>query len=231
MGNIALLLPTRQRPEYFMRFVESALKTADKPEEVIISAYIDEDDKTYDDRVFPKSVYITHGPRIILSEMWNRTYEAVKDMAEYFGHMGDDIVFRSNGWDTAIKEAIDSYPKKIAFVWGDDSNGESQRNEFGTHGFIHKNWCDVVGRFVPPYFSSDYNDTWFNDVAQALNVRRYLDSVKTEHMHVSLGKMPMDQNTVDRLVRHERDKPGDIYADKLPERIEEIEKLREFINA
>lgn len=233
MGRVALLLPTRQRPEYFVRFMESALNTADRPEDVLISAYIDKDDSTYDHLIFPTNVFITIGPRIILSEMWNRAFDKVKDQAEYFGHMGDDIVFRSKSWDTQIKEAIDAYPKKIAFVWGDDSTDQSQRNEFGTHGFVHKNWCDVIGRFVPPYFSSDYNDTWFNDVAQALNVRRYLHDVKTEHCHISLGKMPIDQNAVDRLTRHAKDRPDEIYnsQEKRIERLDEIEKLREFINA
>jgi hypothetical protein len=126
------------------------------------------------------------GERIILSEMWNRCWKIAK--GEYFGHMGDDIVFKTKGWDTEIKNAIDSFPKKIGFVWGDDVNDQSQHYEFGTHGFVHKNWTDVIGRFVPPYYSSDYNDTHFNDVSKELGVQKYLHHVVTEHMHYTVGK-------------------------------------------
>lgn len=225
---ISLLLPTRQRREELARFYVSAMNMADRPHEVEVVAYVDNDDDSYKGLKLPRLTFVV-GPRLVLSEEWNECWRQAK--GEYFMHCGDDLVFRSKGWDTHMTEAIDSYPGKIAFVWGDDHNDESQRNEFGTHGMVHKNWTDVIGRFVPPYFVSDYNDTWFNDVAKALNVRRYLHEVKTEHMHFSLGKSEIDQNTKERLARHEANDPGQIYnsPEKQAERQQEIEKLRAFI--
>lgn len=230
---ISLLLPTRQRPHHLIRLAQSVLDTADEPDEIELVTYIDEDDSSYDRLPIQVQWTIVRGPRQIdgkvnISVMWNMCWEQAK--GEYFMHCGDDIVFRSKGWDTKIKEAIDSHAGKIAFVWGNDATPESQRNVFGTHGFVHKNWTDIIGRFVPPYFVSDYNDTWFNDVARMLNVAHYLPEVWTEHMHYSVGKAEIDQNTKDRLERHGQDNPEKIYANTLPERQEEAEKLRKFIN-
>lgn len=226
--KISLLLPTRQRRKELTRFYVSAMNMADRPNDVEVVAYVDHDDESYKGLKLPRLRFVV-GPRLVLSEEWNECWRHAK--GEYFMHCGDDLVFKSKGWDTMMTEAIDAYPGKIAFVWGDDFNSDSQRNEFGTHGMVHKNWTDVIGRFVPPYFVSDFNDTWFNDAAQAMNVRRYLHEVKTEHMHFSLGKSEIDDNTRERLARHETQHPEEIYnsREKRAERQQEIEKLREFI--
>lgn len=227
---ISLLVPTRQRPENFVRFYDSAIKTADTPKEIEVVAYVDDDDDSYDNIDLPQ-LTLVRGPRIVLSEAWNKCWQNAT--GDIFGHMGDDIVFRTQGWDSDVREAINARPGKIAFVWCNDVSPESQRHEFGTHGFVHKNWTNITKRFVPPYFASDYNDTWFNDVARALGVTTYLHHQITEHMHYSLGKSEIDQNTRDRLERHAATKPDQIYnsVEMQAERQAEVEKLREFINA
>ena len=231
---ISLLLPSRQRPNELKRLLNSALDTAERPDEVEVVVYIDSDDNTYNSYRHSQLVKV-HGPRlhdgkVNLSVKWNECWKKAK--GDYFMHCGDDIIFRTKGWDTAIKEAIDARPGKICFAWCNDVSDESSRHEFGTHGFIHRNWTDVVGRFVPPYFVSDYNDTWFNDVSRKLNVQTYLHNHITEHMHFSLGKSKIDKNTEERLERHTKENPEEIYNshDKQAEREDEIAKLREYIN-
>lgn len=232
---ISLLVPTRQRPEGLKRLYQSAKDMADRPKQIEVVCYIDDDDNSYGKLDWPELKVIggprLHDGKVNLSIKWNECWKIAT--GPYYGHMGDDIVFRTRGWDKKVIEAIDARPKKIAFVWGNDTSPESDRHIFGTHGFVHKNWTDVIGRFVPPYFVSDYNDTWFNDVAEALHVRTYLPDVQTEHMHFSLGKAEKDQNTLDRLARHDADNPEKIYnsAECVAEREEERRKLQEFINA
>lgn len=227
--KIALLVPTRNRPHNIERFIKSVLDTANNVDDISISLYIDDDDDSYDKLKFTRpKVTITRGPRIVLSEMWNRAYDAVKDDADIFFHGGDDIIFRSDNWDALIKNMFSSYEDKILFVHGDDMS-DVHRNNFGTHGFIHKNWVDAVGYFVPPYFSSDFNDTWLNDVANALNRRVYIDAVKTEHMHYVFNKAEKDQTHEERLARHANDRVDEIYAAKKPEREADVEKLRKVM--
>lgn len=221
---ISLLVPTRKRPDNLKRFYESAMATANAPKDVEVVAYVDDDDDSYDFSL-PRLRYV-RGPRIVLSEMWNKCYDIA--LGPIYGHMGDDIIFRSDNWDALIKNMFSSYEDKILFVHGDDMS-DVHRNNFGTHGFIHKNWVDAVGYFVPPYFSSDFNDTWLNDVANALNRRVYIDAVKTEHMHYVFNKAEKDQTHEERLARHANDRVDEIYAAKKPEREADVEKLRKVM--
>lgn len=203
-----------------MQMVGSALHTADRPDQLEVVTYIDYDDTSYDGiKMDGWSVdwVKVRGPREIdgsvnLSEMWNRCWEHAT--GEIYMHCGDDIVFRTDGWDTDVRKAINQAPGKIAFVWCDDGSPNHASNNFGTHGFVHRNWTNVIGRFVPPYFVSDFNDTWFNDVAEMVGCRHFLPMHLTEHMHYIWGKAQVDMNTQQRLARHEAEKPEVLYHSK-----------------
>jgi glycosyl transferase/beta-hydroxylase protein BlmF len=221
---ISLLLPTRKRPDNLKRFYESAMEMADKPTSIEVIVYVDDDDDNYNFSL-PRLRYI-RGPRIVLSEMWNKCYELA--VGPIYGHMGDDIIFRNKGWDSQVKNAINQYEDKIVFVHGDDLSNVHGPN-FGTHGFIHKNWTDTVGYFVPPYFSSDYNDTWLNDIANAIGRRTYIPELKTEHMHYIFGKSEKDITHEERLARGENDKVDEIYSERWEERMLDAEKLRRLL--
>lgn len=220
---ISLLLPTRNRHDNLKRFVESAVSLADNSNDIEIVAYIDADDPSYDGKI-PKVVRVVRGDRIVLSQMWNRCAEVAG--GPIFGHMGDDIIFRTKGWDTVVKAAFEEFEDKIVFVHGDDGGGNGQN--FGTHGFIHQNWVDAVGYFVPPHYVSDYNDTHLNDVANMIGRRVYVD-ILTEHMHPAFGKGPLDITHQERLQRHRDSNVDALYANKAEERIQDSNKLREVM--
>jgi hypothetical protein len=236
---ISLLLPTRQRPNELKRLADSAVATATHPDRVELVVFIDSDDVAYSPGLFESLEMpwaLVRGPRlhngqVNLSHKWNECWNSAS--GDIYMHCGDDIVFRTNGWDDAVRDKINEYPGKIAFVWCDDYGTGTDRSDFGTHGFIHRNWTDVVGRFVPPYFVSDFNDTWFNDVAVALGVRAHLPQHLTEHMHYIFQKAQIDQNTRERLDRHQRERPDQLYnSDAMQlERREEVLKLQAFIEA
>lgn len=231
--KISLLTPTRNRPANVQRLVESAVETAQNPEDLEFVFYVDSDarDTSLPDFNFFEHIYkkhktnciVTFGDRVVLSEMWNIAYS--KASGEIFMHCGDDIVFKTKDWDSMVRSAFEQIPDRIAFVHGDDG---ANKDAFGTHGFIHKNWVDVVGYFVPPYFSSDYNDTWLNEVANGLTRRLYLPFL-TEHMHFMFGKGPKDQTHIDRLERHGKDNVMELYESKKPERMADVAKLKKFI--
>lgn len=209
---------------------DSAIDTADDPKDIEFVHYIDEDDvQTY---APIKDGYRGHlhkwivGPRIVLSQMWNKCHEAAK--GPYYFHAGDDLIFRTQGWDMYLKAAIDQYPDKIAFVHGRDGSPHDGTG-FGTHGMIHKNWVDTVGYFVPKYFSSDYNDAWLNEVSRMIKRHVCVQEVLTEHMHPNFGKGPMDQTHIDRLERHTNDNVDGIYEAKAFEREADAAKLIQFI--
>jgi len=219
----------------------SALDTADDPLRLELVLYLDDDDPALPAyRQWIRSsdhsrIKDLVGPRIVLSETWNRCWEQAD--GEIGWHGNDDIRFRTSGWDTAIRAEFEAVPDRILFVHGADG---IQNAALGTHGFLHRRWTDTMGTFVPPYFSSDYNDTWLTEVADRLGRRRYLPQIETEHLHPAAGKAvdeagrpigsTLDQTHQDRLVRHRRDNVDQLWRDLAPERAQWAERLRQVID-
>ena len=219
--KISILCPTRGRPENVKRLIDSVVETATVPPEFVF--YVDEDDKTFPGSVPYPEVKVIVGDRILMSKMWNRLAQAATGEILMMG--GDDIVFKTKGWDDQVRRAFAAFPDRLIFVHGDDG---VYGDKFGSHGFLHRNWMDVVGYFVPPYFASDFNDTWWNDVANALNRRVPLNFL-TEHMHPLAGKAEWDKTHQERLARHKETNPEKMYAELEKERISDINKLAERI--
>lgn len=223
---ISLLMPTRNRPHNLERISRSILDTAEDIKDIELIIYIDNDDHSYDEYLKKPLIMPTviRGDRIVLSEMWNKCYESAS--GDILMHLGDDIVFQTKNWDLTVKETFDDYPDHIVFVYGDD--GSPGGKGFGTHGIIHRKWAETVGYFVPPYFSSDYNDTWLNHVAEIIGRKRYID-ILTEHMHPDLHKGDFDITHQERKERHNRDDVGSIYGSKASERQADADKLRKVM--
>lgn len=217
---ISLLLPSRHRPEALKEMVESALETAEGEIEIVVR--IDNDDTSYDELKLPNTKFIK-GPRDVLSKLWNECHKVAK--GPIFMHCGDDIRFRTPGWDRIVKDKFNEFPDKIVFLYGDDGFW----TDFGTHGFIHKNWTEAVGYFVPPYFSCDWNDSWLNDVAKMIG-RHVKIPIMTEHMHFAFSKREKDEVDKERETRGSEDNVQELYNSKSAERERDAEKLRKVIS-
>lgn len=216
---ISILCPTRGRPVEFKRMVDSARGLATHARRIEIVAYHDEDDTS--GYYGLNKIQWIKGPRIVLSEMWNECYRASR--GEILMHCGDDIVFRTAGWDVIVREAFRDSPDKILLVHGDDMSPNT--DVLATHGFLHRRWVETVGYFVPPYFSSDWNDVWLTEVADHVG-RRVKVPIVTEHMHYSFGKAERDQNTAEREERGIRDGVVELYEKTHAERIADAQKLK-----
>ena len=113
---ISILCPTRGRPEFMESLVQSAYETAGKPISIKYLQfifYIDEDDSGsiskldslkhgFNEGTWDKvNVDAVIGPRINLSEAWNRCYE--KADGDILFHAGDDLIFKTRGWDAMVR--------------------------------------------------------------------------------------------------------------------------------
>lgn len=202
------------------RLVKSIRSTAADPVEVVF--YVDMDDPvSWQTAAELDVVMVSSDPPIVLSDMWNRCANAAQ--GEVLMQCGDDIVFRTPGWDRAVMAAFEAVPDRIVLVHGDD---RLQGFRLATHPFLHRRWVDTVGYLVPPGFSCDWTDVWLHEVAQALGRRVYLPGVVTEHMHPVAGKGPMDQTHRDRMERGARDNVAALYTARVGEREADIAKLR-----
>lgn len=220
---ISILLPTRGRPDNIITLHSSLLNTKSGDVEIIL--YIDHDDNSYPDYILEdldKSIpnKIIRGPRKTLSSCYQDCY--LQSSGDIVMFAGDDLIFRTDGWDEVVREKFEEIPDRIIFVHGDD--GVWQAN-FGTHGFLHRRWCDALGYVVPPYFACDWSDTWVNEVANRLNRRVYIP-ILIEHMHPNHGKAPEDKTHEERRARDDR---GALYNSLAHKREEDIQKLAALI--
>lgn len=222
---ISLLLPSRGRPDSLLRMVRSANQTADDPDDIEFIVILDIDGGAYQTFASITNLKFFSTERTLLSKYWNMAYEQA--VGPIYMHCADDIVFHTKGWDTKVKDAFRQYPDRIVLVYGDDGDPNEEKN-FGTHSFLHKNWVDALGYFVPPYFSSDFNDTWLNELADAIGRKVKID-IFTEHMHFAFRKGELDLTHAERLVRHWKDNTPAIYEAKAAERAADVEKLRKVM--
>lgn len=226
---ISLLVPSRYRPNQLVEMWRSAVETAVDPDALEMIVRVDDDDRAYDTLRSTGNrgqIRWVVGPRDVLSKNWNEAY--AKARGDIVMHCADDIRFRSQDWDLHVITAFDKVLDKIAFVHGRDGVHDSN---LGTHGFLHRRWVEAVGYFVPPYFSSDFNDLWLTQVADLIGRRVFLQDVYTEHLHPAVGKGPLDLCHQERLERGRQDNVDQLYLDLAPKRFEDRDKLLEAIRS
>ena len=210
------------------RLVDSARSTAHG--EIQFIWFIDEDDSESQMKVYelqrlgiaPYMVCEKRG-KVLLSEAANLCYKEAR--ADIILLAGDDIVFRTPGWDSTITAEFEKSRDKILLCGGHDGLNK----DLITHPILHRNWIDTVGRLAPPYFRDCYVDTWLNEVGRMIGRVRWLP-IYIEHMHFSSGKSEYDQTARERMEKiHNFDESYMIFQETRDERIKEAQKLAEFI--
>lgn len=195
---------------------ESALTTAHG--EIEVCALVDEDDETRKDYpTGPRYTIREAGP--ITTDIWNQAIEPAT--GDVFMLAADDIIFRTDGWDMAVYEALDAWPDGMGMVYVNDGhevhwkppvvdgwvpgpdafqlgmirwrNHRGSRFVFPTHPFLPRRWVEIAGFLTPPYFSPTWEaDNWIQMVAGLVGRVRYLPDVLIEHMHPMSGKAKID---------------------------------------
>ena len=229
MSRIAILLPTRKRPEQLKRFLNSLAATASNKHNFFTYLYVDEDDKETDkvvlDASIPLAFQVVSGPRITMSDMANKLYEKRNTDYEMYFLAGDDLIMETVGWDERLIKAYESLKgDKIALFYGDDDNTIAHPPKFATHPILTKEWIETLGYVQPPYFVCDYADTWLNYIADSVQ-RKIEVPIKHPHLHYTVGKAPVDSTYKERREEFYKQNVPHLYESKIQERIDGVVKL------
>lgn len=232
--KFSLLMPTRNRPGNVRRLVHSLTNTvhdgvyALRGGRIQIIAYLDDDDDTSAPTCEELGISFIRGPRINLSDMWNKCYEAASPDAELFMLAGDDMIFKTNGWDLMVERAFQAFDDRLILVHGDDRYFGPA---LGTHCFVHRKWIETIGYFTPRIFSAEYADTWVNHVAEYIGRRIFLPFI-VEHPHPEYGGgAPIDDTHKDRINRRNRDNVSALYQATARDRLTDSMKIFAAIQA
>jgi hypothetical protein len=195
---------------------DTARLMASGPVEVLV--YADDDDPSdYEAKGCFRTV---RGPRITLSDCWNRLADVAQ--GDILGMGADDIRFRTPAWDLRIRDMFDVFPDRICFVHGRDGIHDEK---LGTHGFISRRWFETLGYFTWPAFPADYADTWLHELAGRIGRRVYVPDLLIEHLHPIAGKAEWDQTHFERLARGRASNVAQLWKDLEGQRIADAERL------
>jgi hypothetical protein len=174
---IAILTPSRGRPERLAEMIESIRETADG--EVAIYVGLDLDDWANYKQADGVSYLVR--PRMRLAPWTNLlATEALAHGHEIIGFFGDDHRPRTQGWDALVKAAFDRMGSGL--VYGDDL---LQGENLPTAPFWSADVIRALGWYYPPTLTHLYADDYWLALANDLHIRTYLPDVLIEHMHPS----------------------------------------------
>lgn len=169
---IALLCPSKGRPEKLRKMWESAKATSTLPLKLYLA--IDAKEWPLYQDFTANNIQVVIMPELMpTAHKWNLLADiAMKEQSnKLFFLAGDDMVFETDGWDTALET------NKIHVYHLQDS-----RDENGTpHPIMTREYIQAMGYFVPPIFLHWFIDTWTVEIASANNCFTHLKDFKLGH--------------------------------------------------
>ncbi len=190
MGELAVIVPSRGRPHNIARLIEAMNRTCRADTTLIVG--VDEDDPHLSEyEAFREcEVEVRAGLKGRLVEWLNVL--AVPRTRDYaaIGHIGDDNVPRTVGWDARILESL----KTHLFCFGDDLDPGRLPGSLTIHAFMRSSVIERLGYMGPPSLRHMYVDPVWYAWGTATSIE-FLPDVVLEHMHYTVGgKAPVDES-------------------------------------
>jgi hypothetical protein len=115
-----------------------------------------------------------------MARAWVKEYRLI-------GHIGDDNVPRTIGWDLRVMEALEEVPMCFA-----DDLYPRPKGTLPCHIFMRSEIIRSLGYMGPPLFRSMFVDNVWMAWGAAIGIK-FLSDVVIEHMHPGAGKAPIDE--------------------------------------
>lgn len=178
-----LLVPSRGRPERAAIMCASARETAEGPIEILVM--VDPDDPALEGyrELVPDVVVLPE--RLGYSGSLNHGARLSWDEHAILGAFGDDVIFRTKGWDRLVARALRipglCYPNDLA-----------HRAGWATAVWMSAQVAQALGWLAYPGCWHQYVDNVWWEIGHAIGRLTYLEGVVVEHMHQAYGKAEMD---------------------------------------
>lgn len=186
--RIVVLVPSRGRPGRAHAMYRSAMdKATGTRHGVTVKIIVDADDPTLPEyvnlglplRVLDERVGYTGSLNILAAELWD-------DPKVILGAFGDDVLFRTRGWDGFIEQTL-AHP---GIAYGNDLVHAAGHP---TAVFMSSVIAKALGYLAIPQSRHLWVDDAWKRLGQDTGTLRYVPNVIVEHMHPAVGKAEMDQ--------------------------------------
>jgi rhodanese-related sulfurtransferase len=234
--KIAMLIPTRERPNLQLTLISSIITTVSDINNVDIYFGVDEDDKYFNImekivKAIPcvKMIPIQNNGKFIgINRIWNILADNCKE--EIFGYAGDDFIWKTPNWDLEILKEFneENLPKdKIKLVYCYDGH---RNGDLCTNAFTHRQYYEVIGYLCRQEFLINYSDSWLYQSFNAFGRLKYRPDITIFHNHWIYNGRPKDA-TANRMLSDNKDRFSDeMWAKLKPELHNDIKKLGEYLN-
>ncbi len=182
--NFSFLIPTRSNVDMLGNFLDSIVKTTHRIEDVEVVLCIDSDDNesiSYEHPDIPCVKTIVQ-PGTAMGIMNNRCYEA--SSGEYVMLLNDDVLLRTQGWDTLILDTLNTETDRHILVHVNDM---LFGKKLCTFPMMSRDTVGLVG-FCPERFQRFAIDDHLFDIFHILRYLghdriRYLGNIVFEHLN------------------------------------------------
>jgi len=220
-NKINLMVPTYHRLKKLTTFIESAQKMCDSRKNICFTFCVNKSDQDTASlirklcRGWDYHTVWENLPKPNLATFYNMlyTYASFRDSKVIVSMLGDDMEFRSRGYDTLLIKEITAHDG-IGIFYGNDNIHKQNMcsNIFTTRKFVDSNRPEP---FMCELFPCDVIDRLWFGIAKKMGCLYYYPDIKIRHNHVSRAGVGNDK-THSRLMKmrgismkHNR-KSGDI---------------------
>lgn len=233
--KIGILVPSRERLNLKLTLISSIITSVDDINNVVLYFGIDDDDPTKEivQKIanaipFVKIIPIhNEGKFIGINKIWNILAENCSE--EIFGYIGDDMVYKTNGWDTKILEEFtgNKLPEdKIKLVHCNDCFHGAK---LSVNAFVHRQYYELLGYFCRPEFLINWSDQWMYQSFNAFKRICYRPDIVIHHNHWIFGNRPKDAVATRMLSDNHDSKSDKLWHDLTQQRIDDITALGKYL--
>lgn len=182
MPLISFLLPTRGKPDLARRFLHSLYETADCPEEIEVILGVDADDPQSHgishEGLLTKAVILPAG--LTMGDLNRACFDA--STGRYVMLINDDVIVRTQGWDTAVYRTFARYGDDVGLVHVNDLLFQER---LCTFPILSRAACLEIGVCPPCYrryrIDDHIYDTYYLLAYLGYGRMTYLKDVVFEH--------------------------------------------------
>jgi hypothetical protein len=205
--RLLIKFPTRNRPNKFLKVLNTYVKNLDdKTTKIIVSCDLDDDTMTeehikdvieqYD------NVTMFYGNNKSKIEAINADLDNVD--FDILLLASDDMIPVVKGYDTIIRNNMFKlYPDTDGILWFNDGY---QGNKLNTLCILGKKYYDRFGYIYNPEYISVWSDNEFMDVGNILEKQTYFDEVIIQHQHPDWGFGNRDEIHTNNSINESKDR-------------------------
>lgn len=182
---IAMVVPSKGRPGRCTDMVTTVLATATEPVRVLVVIPPEQDLVAYAS-VVAAGAELMRAPSGFVKCLNAGASLALRDpRVDIIGAFGDDVAFRTQGWDAAVEAAL----RTPGMAYGDDLiHGRNHP----TAVWMSRAIAEALGWVGLPTIGHQWADDVWKRLGQESGTLRFLDGVIVEHLHPAVGKAEMD---------------------------------------